>query len=51
MKNLFVSLLPSSETGSVIITKPEKIVVRHEPLDGVSHNVNINRVSLDPKSI
>lgn len=47
--HLFVSLLPPSEARPVVISKAQEVVIRDQPLNGVTHHVNIDGLALHPK--
>lgn len=45
-KDLFVALFSSAEAGSVVVSIAQEVVVRHQPLYGVSHHIYIQWFTL-----
>ena len=50
IKDLFVALFPSSKTRSVVVSEAQEVVVGHQALYGVPHNIYVHRLALHPVS-
>lgn len=46
---LLVSLFPASQAGSVVVPEPQEVIIRYQPLDGVSDQVNVDGLPLHSK--
>lgn len=49
-ENLLVSLFPSPQAWSVVISEAQEVVIRHQTLNGVTHHIYIHWLVLHPIS-
>lgn len=47
--NLLVSLFPASQAGPVVIPETQKVIIGHQPFNGVPDHVYVDGLPLHPK--
>lgn len=49
--NLFISLFPASQAGPVVVPETQKIIIGHQPFNGVPDHIYVDWLPLHSKPI